>query len=325
MTRGYACVVNGIQLEKVAYLQSDAYLSYYGVQIMEAVMNCTLDAWFEKQIKYNHELYGQDEPNPDFDLSFIRKTRECPTGQAEYGYLYSRKTGELRVYNNGRLMISVPREQREKYLYFFRNESKIWYALTYDQEKLDFLKKINWNTLVENASIKDLENWKEEGEKPFMILENRHLIAAGYSDRYPVYEKQLRWVNGNAPGFVEFFADKNTYDSFWSAVIQLPYCRISLGERFQTEATVVRFIRNLCKENASQIRRFADVFSMYKEFVKIPENMDIQKINEFVENLKEEYAKSPWYTANGYMSTDRIGKSLKERYYAVPARKAKEA
>lgn len=74
-TRGYACITNGSKIEKVAYLQSDAYLSCYGAEILDAIRYEAVDDWFDSQIKYNHKMYGNDEPDPEFDISFIRKTK----------------------------------------------------------------------------------------------------------------------------------------------------------------------------------------------------------------------------------------------------------
>lgn len=326
MTRGYACITNGPKIEKVAYLQSDAYLSFYGVEILEAIQGNTLEAWFKKQIRYNHELYNNDEPNPGFDLNFIRKTKECPSGQTEYGYLFDRKTEELKVYNYGVLIAVVPKDQREKYLYFFRNSNEIRGALTYDPEKLAYSKKVNMNRIVSNASVKDLEFWKTEGEKQVMVLDDRHLIAAGYSNKYPVYSKKLWWDNAEHPKAVEFFANKNAFDSFWSVTIQLPFCRVSIGnDHYRSEVAAVNCIRTLCKENPSRMERFADVFARYEEFIKNAENMDISRIREFAGELKEEYDKDPWYIARGYFTVDKIEEVLKDRYYVISARAANNA
>ena len=65
MTRGYVCITKGKnEIVNVAYLSSDAYLSWYGLQILKAIENATvnhgINAWVENQRNENIACNGND-------------------------------------------------------------------------------------------------------------------------------------------------------------------------------------------------------------------------------------------------------------------------
>ena len=224
----------------------------------------------------------------------------------------------LKVYNFGKLIAVVPKEQRDKYIYFFKNTEKIRGALEYDPEELAYSKKINLHKIISGASMENLKSWVAEGERKVMVLDDDHLIAAGYTSSHPVYSKKLWWDNTESRKSVEFVV-YNTWNHLWDVTVQLPYYRASIGSDFRTETSAVNYIRTLCKENAVQMERFADVQARYKAFVEttifIKEKGSTKdsRIKAFVEALRQECVKSPWYLANGSFSVDEIEKELYDR------------
>ena len=87
MTRGYICLIDGKKVTKYAYLQSDAYLDFYGVEILQAIMDNRIDAWMDKQIAYNHTCYGADEPSPHFTIDWIKRTKNNQDWEFLFLYL----------------------------------------------------------------------------------------------------------------------------------------------------------------------------------------------------------------------------------------------
>ena len=56
MTRGYFCIVNGKKVEKAVYLNSDAYISYYGFEILTAIIDNKIKEWTRKTEEYTSQF-----------------------------------------------------------------------------------------------------------------------------------------------------------------------------------------------------------------------------------------------------------------------------
>lgn len=146
MTRGYVVITCGKKVKKYGYLNSDAYESWYGKRILQAIIDGNIDRYVDNIIKDNHACYGDEEPNPEFTLSWIRKDQSNKDWGKydffEYGYLYNENNGVLQVYNLGKLIYKISAEEREKYLYFFTNHQEIVEVCIYDPVMLNYNEKI---------------------------------------------------------------------------------------------------------------------------------------------------------------------------------------
>ena len=255
MTRGYVAVIRGKEIKKVAYLQSDAYLSYYGEKILKAITNNTIDKWMDKQIAYNHECYGEDKPNKDFSLDWIRKSKTNKDRKkydfAEYGYLYDEKTGKLKAYHYGQLMCTVIPEEREKYQYMFENEDALWAYVNYDEELLNYKKKPQSIFLLKNEGMDMLKymvatSKKQQEERIF--LSDSHLMAPGHSHGHPTYFKKLYFKWTDNP--ISFVVSQSSFSKSWDVLIQETTCRKYLtSQRFGTETAAMKWLRAHIKAN----------------------------------------------------------------------------
>lgn len=160
MTRGYVVITKDGKVIKYGYLSGDAYPSYYGKRILQKVIFGEISEYVDNIIKENHECYGNEEPNPDFSLDWIRKGKNNKKWKKydfmEYGYLYKENTGVLCVYNYGKLLYKISPEERKKYLYLFSHERGIMNILTYDPEKLEYNEKKVTRKKIEKLSLADM-------------------------------------------------------------------------------------------------------------------------------------------------------------------------
>ena len=301
MTRGYVCIVEGTKILKVAYLESDAYLKYYGKNILVSITNGTIDEWMENQIHYNHEIYGNEEPDKNFSLDWIRKGKNNKDWRisdfVEYGYLYNIKTNILKVYYCGKLLYTIKNEEFEKYLYFFENDWAISTYLSYDKEKMNYdYTKVP--SLIKKASMSDLELYEVLSHDVRMELDDTHSCLPGHDPSFEhyVYKKFFTTSRFLKSGEGICFICEKRYKK-WDVLVQLPYVRVTLATSFSSEKKAVEFIRQ-------EIRKVG--IDKLLRFVKICDFLEIH----MPFDLETEWEKEPWYTPSGYFTV----KDIKRNY-----------
>lgn len=325
MTRGYICLTDGKKVTKYAYLQSDAYLDFYGVKILQAIMENRIDAWMDKQIAYNHECYGVDEPSPYFTIDWIKKTKNNQDWERadfySYTYEYNLKTGTLKVYTSGDLSVTVKRDEYEKYLFYFENASAISHYLRYDPEIMEYDLKKPIKTIIKNSSLEELQQFFEESKKERLEVENAHRVLAGHfrgSNVYEssfVYSKDFRtsdYYHSSKRGYnkkVPFIVEKPYMSTKWNILVQLPYIRVSVASGFSSEKKAVEHIRSIIKQvGVDKLLRFGEVSNTLSRFYK--ENK-YDELSEYISHLEELYTKEPWYTPAGEFTTEKIRRHYK--------------
>ena len=100
MTRGYVCITEGKNVSKVAYLNSDAYLSWYGKKILDAAHDNKINEWIDAQHRDNIASYGKnDDPCEGFQLNWIKpdaqSKNEKDWSYAGYGYIVKPHTTKV--------------------------------------------------------------------------------------------------------------------------------------------------------------------------------------------------------------------------------------
>lgn len=332
MTRGYACMVSGKKILKVAYLPSDAYVSYYGYIILAAICNVApvlaygdpkavdLDTWMDAQIEVNHDDYGDEEPSKDFSLNWIRKSKESDAlgfdkyDFSEYGYLYDTVTGILKVYTFGKLLYTVKPNDREKYLYIFRNYENIWTAIHYDHDAFKYI--VNWpdKELLLNADMATLQEWNEYGQKPHLILDDNHSIDVWHREDRPAYVKRLSYRGSNINLSVNFYAHKfSDQVKSWQCCVQLPWIRVNLFNNFfSSEGAVMKHLREFISANEDKIIRFMQVNNDVSQIIS---EKDPDKAKDYITNLDSEFEKASWVTFSNYFGPDKIRKELRDRIH----------
>jgi len=323
MTRGYVVITKGT-VERVAYLESDAYLSYYGLEILKRAFTLEFPDWVKKLREKNIKDHGKkNDPCRGFELYWIRpdervKKRHKEWHYAEYGYLFDFNKQTLKVYHYGKLLFAIREWEVEKYTFIFANEDVLYDAISYDSEKLknmfDFTKTMRIAAKEDTQTLKAMVDKIKENPPVYLDDEERHCIAAGHRSGYECYSKRLR-KEGKQP--LQFIVAHERYG--WRVLLQTPYIRVTAikhatnkYDTFSSEKTAVQAIRQLYHEKGSQLFRLAEVFNDYEDYYK----KGIVSFSNYLNYLDKMYEKEPWYTFNGNCSVETIRHN---GYYALDA------
>ncbi len=314
--RGFLAEIYKDNVEKVAYLPSDAYLSEYGLEILKEVKKGTdaLKEWIDKQYKENLRCYGKKEdPCKDFALNWIKpdqKTRQYTDwSYAEYGYIYDEKTGSFKVYNDGTLLFNIKADDEsiEKYLYLFEHDNKVYHALSYNAEKLaDVVEFVKTIKTAAKMSLSELKELVKENKGECIYLDDYHCITGGHRHGHEVYSKPLRFSESSYE--LEFIVEHDQLDIGytdygWEVLIQLPYCRTRIlrgkGKygNFRSEKTAVDALReHVNKLDPKKLKRTAEIFDAYMDARRKSE----EAFKAFLDTLESEWEKEPWYVEESF-------------------------
>ena len=313
MTRGYVVITKGGKVIKYGYLNSDAYTSWYGKRILQKVACEEISEYVDDIIKDNHACYGNEEPNPDFSLDWIRKGKNNKEWKKydfmEYGYLYEENTGVLRVYNLGKLLYRITPEETEKYLYLFSNENKIMDILTYDSEKLMYDEEKVTRKMIEAFSLADIvelvKEWRIKHDN-MIVVDVYNYIARGWGSReYPVYS---RWVRFGSERNVEFLIEKNRLSNKWDVLIQFPYMRAIVRSGISSARAATEAVRDIVKSNKKTLERTAEIMDDIEYKSK---TADKHEFKSYLSCLPKLWFVQPWYTAEDAFAVEKI-----QKYYA---------
>lgn len=134
MTRGYFVEEKGKKIYG-AKIKSDAYLSGIGRCIIEAFAKGEEKAYMKKMRQEMDEKQREDLDQyicPEWYR--ITKKSEKDAHVQEYGYVL--KGNLLKVYNYGKLFITITRETATEWVYLCDNEHLINDSLLYSDKKL---------------------------------------------------------------------------------------------------------------------------------------------------------------------------------------------
>lgn len=332
-TNGYVCLTrNGETVSKYAYLESNAYLKGYGVDILQAIMDNCIDAWMDKQIDFIHENLSEDIPSPNFTIDWIKRTKYNQdwksTDFCPYTYEYHLETGTLHVYTNGELYLTVEKVEYEKYLFYFKNASAISDYLRYSPETMKYDCQKNVNNIIKNSRLEDLKEFFEASKMERLVLEDGHCALDGhfngptdYESCY-VYSKKFRTSDyySNGRGCrkeVPFMVEKPRMENKWNVLVMLPYTRALIASGFASEDEAVAYIRSIIKEmGVDKLLRFGEIL---ERLTWLYEQERYIELSDYISNLEEMYQTSPWYTPAGKFTAEEI----KTYYKNIVLRKVK--
>lgn len=117
MTRGYF-VLEMKGLLHAAALMSDAYLEGYGKEIIEAFLNNNEERLLDTlRAKMNEKDRTEMDRYICPEWYRITKKSEAKDYIAEYGYVISAE--KLKIYNNGKLLITMDKITAKEWLYLY--------------------------------------------------------------------------------------------------------------------------------------------------------------------------------------------------------------
>ena len=134
MTRGYF-VLEMKGLLHAAALMSDAYLEGYGKEIIEAFLNNNEERLLDTlRAKMNEKDRTEMDRYICPEWYRITKKSEAKDYIAEYGYVISAE--KLKIYNNGKLLITMDKITAKEWLYLIDHSDKVDACYFYSDEKL---------------------------------------------------------------------------------------------------------------------------------------------------------------------------------------------
>ncbi len=300
MTRGYVCIT-GKGTHKVAYLISDAYLSSYGLQILEAKKN-------DRLVQLIDEIAKDNDPDDckGFQLNWIRPDKESRADKnwryAEYGYIFNVQSFTISVYHYGKRLFVINckhQKEMEKYLFLFEHEDDIYHSMAYNESLLkDTITFDQAMKQVKGNSLSVLESLVQKANAVNRVyLSDEHLIARGYRADRPSYIKELTDTNS---GYSLKFIASQDYDKKWSLLLQTPFVRIELDRGLRSERAVVkRILQRIHNQGSEKFLRLAEIMSMCR---KACEKKDMLKIQKLKEDMEAMFAEQEWFTYNSQLT-----------------------
>lgn len=134
MTRGYF-VLEMKGLLHAAALMSDAYLEGYGKEIIEAFLNNNEERLLDTlRAKMNEKDRTEMDRYICPEWYRITKKSEAKDYIAEYEYVISAE--KLKIYNNGKLLITMDKITAKEWLYLIDHSDKVDACYFYSDKKL---------------------------------------------------------------------------------------------------------------------------------------------------------------------------------------------
>lgn len=326
MTRGYFVEEKGKKIYG-AEIKSDAYLSGIGRCIIDAFAKGEEKAYMEK-LRQEMDEQRREELDQYICPGWYRITKKSEKDAYVQDYGYVLKGDLLKIYNYGKLFITITRDTAAEWVYLCDNEHLIDDSLLYSDEKLthEYSKKF--------AVYRYLQKQLDEGTKAidivfpvkrysYMDLSDYHTMDVWYRSDSPAYLKFLKFKDiANETKFIVSWEFRE-----WRVAIQLPYIRIPLSvQSARTETGVMKNLREYIKDNENVLRDFLLVSNKYYE-VKMQMlfdsgmtsmvDVEVNNMRPFVEyrNQFEAYVRDKkWLFQTSYFSVDRAITHLKEEY-----------
>lgn len=316
MTRGYFVEEKGKKIYG-AEIKSDAYLSGIGRCIIEAFAKGEEKAYMEK---LRQEM--DEKQREDLD-QYI-----CPAWyrMQEYGYVL--KGNLLKVYNYGKLFITITRDTAEEWVYLCDNEHLIDDSLLYSDEKLrhEYSKEFSVYRYLQkqlDAGIKAADIVFPVKRYSYMDLSDNHTMDVWHRSDAPAYLKFLKFKD--IANEIKFIASLEF--GKWRVAIQLPYIRIPLSvQPARTETGVMKNLREYIKDNENALRDFLLVSNKYDEVKKqmlsdseinSMTDVSVNNMRPFVEYREqfEAFVKGKnWLFQTSHFSINRAIVHLREEY-----------
>lgn len=309
MTRGYFVLEKSGKIIKGAYINSDAYLQGcgHGNEILEAFASGKEMELMENFCQENITS-GNDCMTEGIIPEWYRKTSRSERDDIVSDYAYVLRGKKLYVYYFGRRLFSTDRDHAGAWAEVARKLGRFEDRYIYSEDLLDY----DWTKgsgmfrelagkIESGMTYSDLEkDLRPENFAP-AILEDYHTIAAGYTDRNPIYQK--RWKKGDAA--VTFITEKK--GNKWNVCIQLPYIRMPVLTYYTSEKAAVNAIRDLVKEKETEMVRFSNVFQRVQDCM-----YGKGKLKQMIIDLEEEAEVHPWYGSRSFFSPKKIKRELEK-------------
>lgn len=320
MTRGYF-VLETKGFLHAAELRSDAYLECYGKEIIEAFVNNNEEKLLDTlRAKMNEKDRVEMDRYICPEWYRITKRSEAKDYIVEYGYVISAK--KLKVYNDGRLLITMDRINAKEWLYLINHSDKVDACYFYSDKKLhsDYSNERKIYRMFENAFTNGVKASQFDlipKKYSDISLSDDHRVDCWHRIDSPSYEKFLSFKK--IPGRIKFIVAKEY--TGWRAHIQLPYIRISILTPGRSERAVMNMLREHIKRFTDEYMDFLRLSNLYNKIYKeirtgvVTKKEDTFFINEktiteYINKILDYAADKRWFLQGKEFSLSAIKENL---------------
>lgn len=270
MTRGFIVLASGKKIIRAAEINSDAYLSHCGVQILDAFEKDTVSEFIDNELR---SKWLDTTDLADFTWDWVIRSKDNGDNFfLDYSYVCDIKKNTLTVYYFGENLLTVHHEDIPLYRFIFEKDNELYRALSWDEEKWAHVKDYRKEL---KKLLKNLQ-----GETSESMLAIFKALIDGYQDplfvmpdlRYKdvsrcwygkdMYRVHIASGDHSNCGF-EIFVMK-AYGTI-DAVVQLPWCRRLLlkASSFQKMNNA---ITNLVRHNQNELAALVPIYKLYDSY-----------------------------------------------------------
>ena len=279
-TRGYLTIVDKEKnIQMAAFYPSSAYPSYLGIQILDAIANCSYPQFIDELKRdYPEELEMVDGIRREW---YVKGPDNQDDYFHDYAYELDGSSQVLTIYHFGDKELTIKPEQLPLYRFIFENEEKLYYPMCFDERsmtlKKDFYREIR-SMVRKGAGIADFQ--KVMDDNPAVLYMDRYREKESWYYDSQSFNKHIYDTLTNR--HLKFCVNESCRKLY--LYIQTPFIRAPITHKSYTSVTAAeKAIAQLLRDRPDDVRATMLLFKdleEYKEKIKEIFQVDTQPLEE---------------------------------------------
>jgi len=261
-TRGYITLIDKQKrIISAAYLSSDAYPSYYGVQILDALQESTLSAFIDHLLS---EYPGDRDMVDGIKREWYIKSKATEKDYfVDYAYEYETSLKKLNIYYFGQKALTIPHDKIPFYRQLFEIDDSLVVPLRFDPSscmlKRDFYTELR-HQIRNGATLEDLQKL---GQEPMLYMDPYRLKGYGWQE--DDFAKYIRDSGSNLS--LRIHASRFCGSRRYSLYVQTPFYRAPLSTRpLYSPGAAEKELARLIQDRPADIRSTMILFRQIEEY-----------------------------------------------------------
>lgn len=263
-TRGYVTLIDKQkQIISAAYLSSDAYPSYYGIQILAALQESSLDSFIDRLLsKYPGDRDMVDDIKREW---YIKRKATEKDYFVDYAYEYDPSGKRLNIYYFGEKALTIKSDEIVFYRQLFEMENSLVIPLRFDPSsctlKHDFYTELR-NRIRNGASIEDLQKL---GQEPMLYMDRYRMKGYGWDE-----DDFAKCIHDSGSDLsLRIYVSRFCGNRHYSLYVQTPFYRAPLTTRpLYSPGAAEKEISRLIQDRPTDIRSTMVLFQQIEEYKK---------------------------------------------------------
>jgi len=264
-TRGYLVLVDDKKnIRDAAYISSDGYPSYTGLEVLDAISDHNIPELIEKMKKerpddlemvegIQRDWYVKDKTNKDGYF-------------VDYVYEVNNTSMELDMFHFGNKALTIREEEISLYRYIFENEESLYYPLALNEKTMmlsnDFYKEIR-DMVKDGAWIKDFQEIVDKNAS-VLYLDHGRIKESWNRDNDSFLKRVYDSKGGSLTFHIDNFANKRNYFPY----IQTPFARCPLpGKNYSSATGAEKGIAELLRNRPEDVRATMQIYEEIKQYI----------------------------------------------------------